>query len=82
MINKPSDDRRHVDRRAEDVEESPAPIVPGAHGSLYRAVRRLSTPDNVTLAEAGGTCERMPAESLELLLAAGHIEAVTEPDHG
>jgi hypothetical protein len=47
------------------------------HGADYRAVRRLSTRDNVTLAEAGETCARVPVESLAPLLASGHIEPVT-----
>lgn len=44
------------------------------HGKDYRALRRLSDKDNVTLAEVGETCERVPVSSLAGLLASGKIE--------
>lgn len=47
-------------------------------GAHYRAVVRLSTRDNTTLAEAGETCARVPVESLAPLLASGKIEPVRE----
>lgn len=43
-------------------------------GKDYRALRRLSTKDNKTLAEVGETCERVPVQSLAPLLASGKIE--------
>jgi hypothetical protein len=43
-------------------------------GKDYRALRRLSDRDNVTLAEVGETCERVPVVSLAALLASGKIE--------
>ena len=48
-------------------------------GHAYRAIRRLSTKADETLAEAGQTCERVPAASLPALLASGKIEAVVAP---
>jgi hypothetical protein len=45
-------------------------------GTDYRAVRRLSTADDVTLAEVGETCAKVPVESLAPLLASGHIEPI------
>lgn len=48
-------------------------------GADYRAVTRLSTGDDVTLAEAGETCTRVPVESLAGLLTHGYIEPVTAP---
>jgi hypothetical protein len=45
-------------------------------GRSYRATRRLSTASDETLAEAGETCERVPAASLPWLLAQGLIEPV------
>lgn len=48
------------------------------NGADYRAVRRLSDRDNVTLAEVGEPCDRVPAESLEALLASGHIEPLRD----
>ena len=47
-------------------------------GQDYRARRRLSDQDDHTLAEVGETCERVPVESLEPLLASGHIELAVE----
>jgi hypothetical protein len=44
------------------------------NGKDYRALRRLSTRDDVTLAHVGETCERVPASSLPGLLASGKIE--------
>jgi len=43
-------------------------------GKNFRAVRRLSTAADETLADEGQTCERVPVESLAPLLASGHIE--------
>jgi len=51
---------------------------PALQGKDYRALRRLSDHDDVTLAEVGETCERVPAESLAPLLASGHIEWAVE----
>jgi hypothetical protein len=48
-------------------------------GSDYCAVRRLSDPDDKTLADVGETCERVPVASLTPLLASGHIELVVPP---
>ena len=45
-------------------------------GQDYYALRRLSDKTDVTLAEVGETCERVPAESLAPLLASGHIARV------
>ena len=51
------------------------------HGSNFRALRRLSTKDDVTLALVGETCERVPASSLPALLASGKIVPIEpEPD--
>lgn len=47
------------------------------NGRDYRALRRLSTRDDETLANVGETCERVPAESLPALLASGKIAPVT-----
>jgi len=46
-------------------------------GKNFRAVRRLSTAADETLAEEGETCERVPVQSLAPLLASGHIEPAT-----
>lgn len=43
-------------------------------GRDFRALRRLSTPDDETLAAVGETCERVPAGGLAQLLASGKIE--------
>lgn len=44
-------------------------------GADYRAVVRLSNgDDDVTYADVGHTCEHVPVESLEALLAHGYIE--------
>ena len=48
------------------------------NGKDFRAVRRLSTKDDVTLAKAGDTCEKVPAESLPALLASGKIQPAVE----
>jgi len=48
-------------------------------GKDYRALRRLSTAGDETLAEVGATCERVPTESLAALLASGHIEPTAAP---
>jgi len=42
-------------------------------GRQYRAVRRLSTKGDLTLAEPGETCERVPPQSLQWLLNEGKI---------
>lgn len=47
-------------------------------GRQYRAVRRLSTKGDLTLAEPGETCERVPAESLPWLLSEGKIVPVNQ----
>ena len=47
-------------------------------GARTRAVRRLSTKDDRTLAEVGETCERVPASSLPGLLTIGAIELIVE----
>jgi hypothetical protein len=47
------------------------------NGKDFRALRRLSTKDDVTLAEVGETCARVPVKSLAPLLASGKIEPVT-----
>ena len=46
------------------------------NGRHYRALRRLSTKDDQTLALPGQTCERVPASSLAPLLASGKIESL------
>ena len=48
-------------------------------GTDYRAVRRLSDAHDVTLADVGETCERVPVKSLAPLLASGHIAPVDPP---
>jgi hypothetical protein len=48
------------------------------HGKDYVALRRLSRPDDTTLAEVGQTCERVPVASLEPLLASGKIAPAPE----
>lgn len=45
-------------------------------GANYRAVRRLSSKDDETLADAGDSCARVPVASLAWLLEQGHIEAI------
>lgn len=45
-------------------------------GTDFRALRRLSTKDDVTLALPGETCERVPVVSLAPLLASRKIERV------
>jgi len=47
------------------------------NGTHYRALVRLSTRANVTLAEPGETCARVPVESLPMLLASGKIAPAT-----
>jgi hypothetical protein len=47
-------------------------------GREFVAVRRLSNAADHTLADAGETCERIPAESLPALLASGKIRPVHE----
>lgn len=47
-------------------------------GKNFRALRRLSTKDNLTLAEVGETCERVPVSSLGWLLSSRKIEPVPE----
>lgn len=49
-------------------------------GDDFRAVRRLSDAHDVTLADVGETCERVPVASLAPLLASGHIAPVELPD--
>lgn len=56
----------------------PKGVQTSAPGKRFRALRRLSTKDDVTLAEIGETCERVPVESLAPLLASGKIEAIGE----
>jgi len=50
------------------------------NGQDYRAVRRLSTKADETLADVGETCERVPVESLPMLLASGKIARVPDAD--
>jgi hypothetical protein len=45
-------------------------------GKDFRALRRLSTKDDRTLADVGQTCEKVPVSSLPALLASGKIEPV------
>lgn len=45
-------------------------------GKDYRALRRLSDAGDVTLAEIGATCERVPTKSLAALLASGKIKRI------
>ena len=47
------------------------------HGAAFVATTRLSTLKDETLAEAGETCERVPASSLPWLLEQGQITPVT-----
>lgn len=51
--------------------------MPEWHGRNFRAMTRLSTRDNRTLALRGETCERVPAASLPLLLESGKIAPVS-----
>lgn len=51
---------------------------PALNGADYRAVVRLSTADDVTLAEAEETCERVPVHSLRALWLAGWIRPISE----
>jgi hypothetical protein len=60
--------------------------VADLQGKDFRALRRLSTKDDVTIAEVGETCEGVPAspggtisDALEKLLASGKIAPVTKP---
>ncbi len=46
-------------------------------GKDYRAVVRLSDPDDTTLADPGETCARVPVDSLGWLLGQGLIEPLT-----
>lgn len=48
------------------------------NGKDFRALRRLSTKDDTTLADVGETCERVPATSLAALLASGKIEPAVD----
>ena len=52
------------------------------NGRNFRALRRLSTKANETVAEVGQTCERVPASSLPALLASGKIARVAEQKSG
>jgi hypothetical protein len=45
-------------------------------GSNYRAMTAISDAENRVLAEIGQTCDRVPAEALDGLLACGAIELV------
>ena len=49
------------------------------NGADYRAVRRLSTGEDETMADVGEPCERVPVESLPWLLAQGSIALVVHP---
>lgn len=55
------------------TDEQPVPLLNGAD---FRALRRLSTKDNLTLAEVGQSCARVPASSLAALLASGKIAPI------
>lgn len=46
------------------------------NGTDFRARVRLSNKDDVTLADVGETCARVPATSLGWLLERGQIEPV------
>jgi len=48
-------------------------VAKALDGANYRAVRRLSTKDNETLAHVGESCARVPADSLPALVASGEI---------
>jgi hypothetical protein len=55
--------------------------VADLNGRDFIAIRRLSNKADVTLADVGETCERVPASSLPALLDGGKIRrvvAVTE----
>lgn len=62
---------------ADDEQDASPPVE--LHGADYRAVLRLSTADDETLAEPGETCERVPVASLPGLLQAGYIEPAPPP---
>lgn len=49
------------------------------NGKDFRALRRLSTKDDTTLANVGQTCEKVPTSSLAALLASGKIEPIEKP---
>lgn len=46
------------------------------NGRDFKALRRLSNKADMTLANVGETCERVPVSSLAALLASGKIERV------
>lgn len=46
------------------------------NGKDFIALRRLSTKADVTLADVGQTCEKVPASSLPFLYASGKIAPV------
>lgn len=50
------------------------------NGQDFRARVRLSTTDDVTLADIGETCERVPVVSLAPLLASRKIERLPIAD--
>lgn len=50
------------------------------NGKDFIALRRLSTRADVTLADVGETCERVPISSLPGLLNSGKIRAVEPSD--
>lgn len=52
---------------------------PPLNGTHFRAVRRLSTGHDETLADVGETCERVPASSLSWLLTDRLIEPIEPP---
>lgn len=59
---------------AVDAQHQAAPPPePLLDGFAFRARTRLSTADDVTVAEEGETCERVDPRSLRPLLAAGLI---------
>lgn len=47
-------------------------------GRDYRALRRIADVENVTLADVGETCARVPAASLAALLASEKIALAVE----
>lgn len=64
----------------ETIWDHDARDAPELNGADYRALHRLSTADDETLADVGETCERVPASSLAWLLAYGLIAPVTPPE--
>lgn len=51
------------------------------NGADYVATTRLSTKKNVTLADVGERCDRVPAESLPWLIEQGLIVPMPPDEH-